>query len=257
MSSIKLKNILFLAKQVSVYQLSNQSTPIYNFLHEVSHTEQHFMSTERNNNLYGLWQAIMSVWHHQLISLMPCQYKQRELIISGRRETWEDTHIGGRTQGMEMCEGCSSVRGTWQMGLSLPMPCDLSYKHIHAAAVFLLPLTSPEQSVPLVFALPFCLTTTQVSIHNWWTSILLWCFLASSPALLSHFPSLLSFRRHPPGLLSHPVTCPSMYQNTHMTSRRLMWKSVVICLLSLELGGSSTAGTNYVPTSLSFCLAGC
>lgn len=142
------KNILSLEKQIRVNQISNESTPIYHFLHAVSHTVEHLVSTERNSKRYGLWQAIMAVWHHRLISLMSCQYKQKELIISRRTETWEDRRGGGRTRGMEMCEGCNSVRGTWQMGLSLPTSCYLSYWHIHTAAVTLCrPLTFPSWSV--------------------------------------------------------------------------------------------------------------
>nr|XP_020474190.1 leucine-rich repeat-containing protein 56 isoform X3 [Monopterus albus] len=51
-------------------------------------------------------------------------------------------------------------------------------------------------------------------------------------------------KQHPLGLLSPIVTCPSMYQSTRLTLRNLMLENVLMCLLSLELGGSSTAGVS-------------
>ncbi len=150
-------------------------------------------------------------WHHQLVSLMSCQCSQEQLIISRSY--------------------CSSVRGTLQMGFSLHTPCGLSYWNSHtAAATLCLSLSFTSSSVwpsclfflsvqPLIYL--FIINVLSSVMFPWFLSYL---FMLTLP--------LLSHRQHPPGLLSPPMICPSMCQNTRTTLRSLMLVIAPMWLLS-------------------------
>ena len=114
-------------------------------------------------------------------------------------------------------------------------------------SVLLLPFP-PHQSASVVFALPLCHTTTQVHCISI-IDVVFPSFLSYHHA---HSSSPFSHRQRPPSLISSLVTCPSMYQSTHMTLRSLTLDNVVMCLLSFALGGSSTEGTNDLHRCLYF-----
>lgn len=117
----------------------------------VPHKAELSLSAERNNGLYGLWQAIMNAWHQQLISLMSCQYKKNQLIIIRQTETWEDKH----SEGWWRCVK-GSVRWSWQTGLSMSPPSDLSCWHKYTSRLSFCVLFLPFCLIQSALALPLC-----------------------------------------------------------------------------------------------------
>lgn len=156
---------------------------------------------------------------------MSSQYKQKELIISR-------SHCNSvRDRDRDLTDGALVANAMWSV--------ILAYTH-H----FCLPLTFPSCSV----CRAWCLLSLSVLPLYYCLSII--NVLISKGHISVMFPS---HRQHPASLRSPPVTCLFMFRNIHMTLRSLMLENALMCWLSLEPGGSSTAGTNSLYTLLPFC----